>query len=232
LDVMPFAVYSDDSEREVLDKYGVRSLKFENRPLGRKKNAGLAALLEMEWDYMMELGSDDIVNPALMEVYQDYFDRGVPCFGVRSCYQLELSSGRVALFEIDYPIGAGRCISRKVFDAMGRRWRVRYLRSTNLKGENYGKGKELVYIEPVSRRLVESGLCEKVCDEHDPPGLWTDTKELGLDADSMMNLNMNGWNVDVVDVDPMIVDIKTEDNLHRFDGENECEGVDLTWLEL
>jgi len=67
---LPFGVYSDDREGEILKRYGVRSLKFCNKYLGRKKNAGMRELLKLDWDYVLELGSDDLIDPELINIYK------------------------------------------------------------------------------------------------------------------------------------------------------------------
>lgn len=217
IELMPFAVYSAPKEGRMLKKYGVRSFQFDNEYVGRKKNAGLRELMKLDWDYMLELGSDDLVHPGLLWMYRPYFQQGVNCFGINSCWFVDVETKRVALWKHDYAIGAGRCIKRSVFDGFGERWRVRYKHSTVMDNEKYGKGKEVVYIRPVAEKLVDGGLCEFVKDESDPFLLWTDTKNIALDGDSEHRLGMNGFSVKVIDSPPLVLDIKSGENIHSFD---------------
>lgn len=62
---------------------------IENFPFGRKKNHGLAIAKTLKWDYLLELNSDSIVNPKLMDIYRPYMDRGVPFFGLNNLYVID-----------------------------------------------------------------------------------------------------------------------------------------------
>lgn len=220
IEFIPFAVYSNLNEKKMLERYGVRSLKADNEYLGRKKNAGLKSLLKLEWDYLMEIGSDDLINSKLIDVYKPMWEEGVDCFGVNSCYFIEASTGRVAYWKHDYAIGAGRCIKRDVFDVLGKRVRVRFKSSI----PGYGKGSEEVYIRKVADSFTDYGVAEVVCEENDPFGLWTDTKNIALDGDSQHRLGMNGFKVIPLDVDGvMVIDIKSGQNIHKFQAFNECD---------
>lgn len=220
IEFIPFAVYSNLNEKKMLDRYGVRSLKHSNEYLGRKKNAGLKSLLKLDWDYMMEMGSDDLINSKLIDLYKPLWEEGVEVFGINSCYFIESSTGRVAYWKHHYAIGAGRCFKRDVFDGLGIRWKVRYLNSI----PGFGKGKEQEYCVSTAKSLVDGGVCEKLEEVKEPFGLWTDTKNIALDGDSEHRLGMNGFSVRVLDVDDvMVIDIKSDQNIHKFQAFNECD---------
>lgn len=228
IEFIPFAVYSSDDEGEILK--GVRSLKHDNEYLGRKKNAGLRELLKLDWDYMIEVGSDDLLSSDLIDFYRPYFDQGVKVFGIRECYFVEMSTGKVAHWVHDYAIGAGRCFKRSVFDDLGGCWRVRYLRG--LTGDNYCISSGTIENMPIykAKRFIDGGLCELVDDVSKPFDMWTDTRQEALDGDSEFRLGMNGVNVKVLEVDrPMVVDMKTEENLHRFSDFKESD-ISIEWL--
>ena len=223
IEFVPFAVYSGKAEGDLLEKYKVRSLKFSNEYLGHKKNAGLKELMKLDWDYMLEIGSDDIISSKLIEMYKPLWERGDNCFGVRSCYFIEPSTGRASFWSHEYAIGAGRCIKKTVFDGWGRRVKIKFTRS--ISGEtSMPKGKEMTYTRKVADRFVNGGLA-KVIEEHDEPfGLWSDQKQMALDDDSRFRLGTNGFHVQVIETGtvPMVIDIKTKDNIHAFSDFEPC----------
>ena len=223
IEFIPFAVYSGEAEGELLKKYGVRSLKFSNEYLGRKKNAGLKELMKLGWDYMIEIGSDDLINSRLIDLYKPLWERGENCFGVRSCYFIETATGRVSFWSHEYAIGAGRCIKRTVFDGFGKRVKIKFTRS--ISGEtSMGKGAEVIYTKKVADKFVNGGLARVIEEQDEPFGLWSDTKQMGLDDDSRFRLGTNGFHVKVIETgeDPMVIDIKNGDNIHAFSKFEPC----------
>lgn len=88
----------------------------ENNPLGAKKNAGMEFARSLEWDYLLELNSDSIVNPALFELYRPYMEKETPFFGLKDLYVVDYVT-KESLFIPDYnsgmTYGAGRILHRK-----------------------------------------------------------------------------------------------------------------------
>ena len=87
-----------------------------NYPFGAKKNTGYHFAKSLEWDYLMELNSDSIVNPALLDLYKPYMERGVPFFGLRNLYAVDLFTKRcifIPNYNTDMTYGAGQMLSRK-----------------------------------------------------------------------------------------------------------------------
>lgn len=46
----------------------------ENRPLGKKKNHGLRAALTFDFDYLLDIDSDDVVSDRLLDIYADMIE--------------------------------------------------------------------------------------------------------------------------------------------------------------
>jgi len=230
IEFVPFCVYSNDDEGALLKKYNVSSLKFCNDFLGAKKNAGLKALMGLKWDYMMEIGSDDLVNDKLIDVYRPYFNEGEESFGVSSCYFVDAMTGRVAFWINNYAIGAGRCIKRSVFENFNKKYVVIFRHSVT-GTEHVGKGAKMVLTYKVAAKYMNSDLVKVQEIIEGDFGLWTPTKQSALDADSAFNLNANAVNIKIVDVgrEPMIVDIKSTQNIHKF---THFEQTDIGFKEL
>lgn len=67
------AVISENSMIPLCEKYGVHYVMAENKPVGRKKNIGLQEAKKFDFDYLMELGSDDLVLD--MKQYREVLGR-------------------------------------------------------------------------------------------------------------------------------------------------------------
>lgn len=117
-DIQSLAVISERPMVALCEKYGIKWVMAENQPLGRKKNAGLKSAQAYDFDYLMEIGSDDLITLDLLTQYLDYVGV-VDFFGISDAAYIESSSGycrRLTTSSSTY--GAGRMISRKVLDAM------------------------------------------------------------------------------------------------------------------
>src|SRR5688572_14122986 len=68
--VAPFAVISEESMIPLCERYGVEWCMHENLPLGAKKNFGLSQLRDKDFDFMMEIGSDDLILGELLNQYE------------------------------------------------------------------------------------------------------------------------------------------------------------------
>jgi len=106
-----------------------------NTPFGKKKNTGFRVAKGLEWDYLLELNSDSIVNCRLLELYRPYMDKGVPFFGLNNLYAIEYHT-RKCIFIPEYnsdrhrgipnyevmSFGAGQMLSREAADKMDKLW--------------------------------------------------------------------------------------------------------------
>lgn len=121
-DVQALAVISEPDMISLCNQYGIKWLMHENLPLGKKKNAGLIAAASYDFDYLMEIGSDDLITDDLLTQYLDYIGK-YDFFGISDAAYIESENGscrRLTTNKSTY--GAGRMISRKVLDAMC--WRL------------------------------------------------------------------------------------------------------------
>ena len=98
-----------------------------NNPLGQKKNIGLCdAMSDINFDYLMELGSDDILKPEVFDYYTPYMERGELMFGMKDLYVCEPKTKRCILaggrWNDGMAFGAGRMIHRRVIEKVGKLW--------------------------------------------------------------------------------------------------------------
>jgi hypothetical protein len=94
----------------------------DNTPLGKKKNYGLKEASNFKWDYMIEIGSDDIVTDDLLDQYIEYYDK-YDAFGVQDICYVESVNLECRRFNSKLSTyGAGRIISRKAIEKM--QWKL------------------------------------------------------------------------------------------------------------
>lgn len=105
----------------------------ENQPLGNKWNRGLERAMENEFDYLLILGSDDLISNCLLDKYKGY--NGVDMIGVKDFYMYDIQQKRVKYFagyNVKYnrniSIGAGRLIRRDIIERLGRLWHPRQVK--------------------------------------------------------------------------------------------------------
>lgn len=116
------AVISEPEMIPLCEKYEVIWILHENLPLGKKKNYGLAHLANFNFDYVMEIGSDDLITNDLLDLYLDYIDK-YHFFGVSDAAYIESETGecrRLTYGASTY--GAGRLMSRKLLEQM--EWKI------------------------------------------------------------------------------------------------------------
>lgn len=92
-----------------------RFIKHKNTPFGAKKNAGIEAARQLNWDYLMELNSDSIVNPKLFDLYQPFMEKKVPFFGLNNLFATDYKTKKSLFLEnynTDMTFGSGRMLHR------------------------------------------------------------------------------------------------------------------------
>lgn len=73
-DIQALAVISEEEMKPLCEKYGVEWCFYKNQPLGEKKNFGLSVALQKDFDYLIEIGSDDV----LKNEYLNFFPWNLP----------------------------------------------------------------------------------------------------------------------------------------------------------
>lgn len=111
-----FAVISEPEMKALCKRYRVDYCIHDNQPLGLKKNFGLqVAMKRHSFDYIIEIGSDDLLKNEIMEVYP--WDRHF--MGLKSFIQMNSEDGDCRRWGLkDGGFGIGRAISREALEAM------------------------------------------------------------------------------------------------------------------
>lgn len=117
-----FAVISEESMKPLCKKYSIDYVMHKNEPLGEKKNAGLTAALQKEFDYLVEIGSDDLLKNEFLTLYP--FERDV--YGLQDFIMLDSETGECRrLTHRDGAYGVGRAISRRAIESAAPLWHPR-----------------------------------------------------------------------------------------------------------
>jgi hypothetical protein len=124
-----------DVHRALASEFGATFIEVPNLPLGAKINAPTEAAWRWGADYVVTLGSDNIITPTLAQQYWTVFTGGgsdvpTPYIGLRSLRVIEPTTqralhvrGHAHPSRIGETIGPGRTFSRALLDALhGRPW--------------------------------------------------------------------------------------------------------------
>jgi hypothetical protein len=123
-DIDALAVISEESAIPLCEKYGVKWVMYKNEPLGEKKNFGLKEAKKFEFDYLMEIGSDDLVLNELLDSYKEKIEQGKDFFGISDAAYINSETGECRRLISRSTYGAGRMISRKALELVG--WNLWY----------------------------------------------------------------------------------------------------------
>jgi len=107
-------VVSEQWAKILAFEYGFKYIKAPNECLGTKMNIGVEESLKYQYDYLMNLGSDDIITKELFDIYEPLFKENYPFFGCTRLTFVDSESKRLKTCDYQAMIGAGRCIRRDV----------------------------------------------------------------------------------------------------------------------
>lgn len=143
-------------------------IQYKNSPLGEKMNAGITFMLDnvKGWDYLMNWGSDDIVDPALAKVYAPYIAAQELYFGINSVYVMDTETGETKFcmnYNAGLPIGAGRMIHRALIEKVYAQNDYLYANAarSGLDGNSNQRLRAITEVTPV---IIDSGIHPYVVD--------------------------------------------------------------------
>lgn len=94
---------------------------FSNNQLGAKHNQLIKKAFELypQTDYIMNLGSDDLIHESLFELYNGYINNNIEYFGIDTCYFYNYFTKETIRLRYNLKpnvIGAGRMLHRSIFN--------------------------------------------------------------------------------------------------------------------
>lgn len=111
--VESFAVISEPDMIGLCEKYGVHWALAPNHPLGAKKNFGIKQTLKYDYEYLIEIGSDDLLKTEALYSY----GWDAPVLGLMDFALINTRNGQAKRISTTIPkFGAGRAIKRFVIE--------------------------------------------------------------------------------------------------------------------
>lgn len=215
-DIKVLSVISDPDNKTLAEKYSDFVFEHENYPLGRKMNAALAAAVAHDFDYLMQLGSDDLITDFAVKKTQQYFSNGFKFFGFNKTLIVDSETKKSKEYYYGNVFGSGRCISRDLIDPMGE-VTVRMKESISGPNFNYGKGAVVTLRKKEAKRWEAKGVCEFVLKQNNK--LWVDEINSGLDRSSEKSIEEMGYiAVPIETKEPECIDVKSAVNLWPYSG--------------
>lgn len=118
-----------ERSKKMVLKHGFTYIEIKNNPLATKMNATLIVAKQIEADYVLCLGSDDIIHPELMAKYIELMKQGFDFIGVLDFYFYDTKSKKAAYWggyrdskRTNHTCGAGRIISKRLLDKFN--WKI------------------------------------------------------------------------------------------------------------
>ena len=97
-------------------RYGIELIPHwthEDVQLGAKLNNAIKALRWRSWDYVMIMGSDDLMRPQIWGYVRTAIEEGLQAFGFNEAVLYDRLTRRAKMWKYGpLTFGAGRCISR------------------------------------------------------------------------------------------------------------------------
>lgn len=116
------------SHKKLCDKYGYHYYGKSNSPLGSKFNESTKRAKKFAPDYIISLGSDDIIGDALLDSYIVYMNEGIDHINVSSFYMFDMISKQLIYWKgyqgarQNESAGIARCVSKRICDLL--KWQL------------------------------------------------------------------------------------------------------------
>lgn len=212
-----FAVVSEDWAEELCKEFKADYVRTPNEPLGKKFNTGLEQALKKDFDYLMTIGSDNLINPELLKIYEYHMKKGVGLIGVDKVYFIQGEECKRVDYQLQI-IGAARMISKDALE-VAKQVKVRFLKSVG--GVISGHPTEEKYL-PVHRAINgdRSGILEIIGEPE--IRLWDSERQQGLDGNSNMKLIHDHISHRCIDTGnhPYVLDLKSDINIWKYEDLN------------
>ncbi len=120
----PVVCVSGVEDRKVCANYGVTHVVYANNPASAKWNIGMVVLQKLHLDYVIILGSDDIMSTDTLKNMMAEMENGWDLIGLTDIYVYDgdgKTRGGLIHYETTKVLGVGKCVNKRVLDEVG--WR-------------------------------------------------------------------------------------------------------------
>jgi len=171
IDIDVLCIVSTKEDEKLIKELGFSCVWTENKPLGKKHNEGLKALEVKDWDYILQLGSDDLISNDYLHYALYGMQSGYDLFGVDRLYFADYKTKQACKFDLTTQasvlVGAGRFISHKAIKKLNYKiWPDSVNRGLDMTSQ---ANLATVGVSPI--KLVTSDYC--VCDVKSDTNIWS-----------------------------------------------------------
>jgi len=112
-----------EKSKKMVENHGFDYVEIPNQPLAVKMNAPVYRAKDLKVDFVLCLGSDDIISPELMEIYIDGMRKKADFIGVTDFYFYDTTTkksiywgGYKEPYRSGCTCGAGRILSKRLLN--------------------------------------------------------------------------------------------------------------------
>jgi hypothetical protein len=148
-------VSTDAANAALCDLFGFEHDITDPKPIGKRLNDAVDECLNEHFDYLMQMGSDDLLTTAGVYHLSAMITNGCPMFGFNSLYVVKRQTRKMKRYTALMVFGAGRCISRNAVINSIPLWRDNSMRG--LDGESQTRLNEKANVRPLN--IVSNKPC-------------------------------------------------------------------------
>jgi hypothetical protein len=209
-DLTVLTIISEEDYEARCKAHNIAYTFFENSPLGRKKNHGLNEALKLEWDYLIEINSDDLIKNELLDIYDTMEDHYL---ALRNFCFLDSVTLGCRQFESKTAYGIGRRYSREA--VLSCRMIEAEVLQTCMSESGILVAGQKADIYPEHAEDLERAKYIKITGESYK--MWKDEATAGMDNHSNARRENRGYQCKQVFTDePLAVDIKSGINIWAY----------------
>lgn len=120
IDSQVLIISSEAAHTDEAKKQGFTVVECNNFPVGQKHNCGLEFAMSLEWDYLFQMGSNNLLSNIYIRIWAAASRENYKMFGSRKFYNLLPDKNHITIFKTKnkYRLsGVGRGIRRDVIEA-------------------------------------------------------------------------------------------------------------------
>jgi hypothetical protein len=141
-------VSTDEVNRDLCEEFGFEHHVTDPKPIGRRLNDAVDVCLEEGWDYLMQMGSDDLMTTAGVCFVSGMIHNSTPMFGFNTLYVVNRAKRKMKRHGGLMVFGAGRCIARDVVIEVTPMWEEE--RSRGLDGQSQTRIEQTAMVRPMT----------------------------------------------------------------------------------
>lgn len=150
-------------------------IAHKNKPLSNKWNKGMLKMKELNVDYVLCLGSDDLVSNSLIDRYIEAMRQGYDFIGLLDCFIYDTKTKDLRFWtgyngiRIGETAGIARCLSSRILSDMD--WKPwGEAKERGLDGEMFKKLKDIKHVQKLFGCLKDNIFAVDLKDENSMTG--------------------------------------------------------------